>query len=139
MATNHLNLYLKRTDEGQNDSGRYSSEPVNLNSILCEYFGFEVLKDLFQSNKKFLHKLCDRMPSSNDEYMWVWRKSTSFSEEEHRSRMEFFVEIWNDECYRHPVGPSYAYKKYEEYLVKEAPELRKNFYKLFTNEVSVFF
>merc|ERR1712183_152183 len=78
MATNHLN---------RNNEGRYSSEPVNLNSILCEYFGFEVLEDLFQSNKEFLQKLCNQMPSSNDEYLWVWRKSTSFSEEDNRSRM----------------------------------------------------
>ena len=79
------------------------------------------------------------MPSSNDEYMWVWRKSTSFSEEDNRSRMLNFVEIWNDECYRRPIGPSYAYKEYEEYLDKEASELRNNFNKLFTDEVSVFY
>ena len=79
------------------------------------------------------------MPSSNDEYLWVWRKSTSFSEEEHLSRMLNFVEIWNGECYRHPIGPSYAYKEYEEYLEKEAPELRRKYNKLLTNEVSVFY
>ena len=71
---------------------RYNSEPVDLNSILCEFFGFEVSEDLFQTNKEFLQKICDLMPASDNEWLWVWRNqpSTDFGQAEHGWRMEFF-------------------------------------------------
>ena len=90
---------------------RYNSEPVDLNSILCEFFGFEVSEDLFQTNKEFLQKICDLMPASDNEWLWVWRNQPSdFSQEEHGWRMEFFVGIWNDECYKRHVGPTYPHQ-----------------------------
>ena len=117
---------LKRlSDQRMLKNQHFSSEPVYLNSILCDFFCFEFSEELYEKNEEFLQKLCDLMPSFKDEWLWVWRKEQNFSEEENSRRMDFFLGIWKDDCFERHVGPLYAHEEYEEDLLNEAKEMRK--------------
>ena len=115
----------RMSDKIKLNNQRFSSEPVYLNSILCDFFGFEFSEELFERNEEFLQRLCDLTPSSSEEWLWVWRKERNFSEEENWRRMSFFTGIWRDECFERHVGPLYAHEESEEDLMKEAEEMRK--------------
>ena len=109
--------------------GQYhTSEPVHLNSILFNYFGFDHSEELFEENEEFLRKICDLTPSTDPEWSWVWKKDQNcqnFSEDENYQRVEFFVGIWEDECFKRPHGPLYPHEEEEEELLKEAEEMRR--------------
>ena len=106
----------------------YTSEPVYLNSILCSYLGFEHSEELFKENEEFLQELCDLTPSDDPEWGWVWKKDQgcqNFTEDENTERGSFFVGIWEDECFKRPLGPLYPHEEDVEELLKEAEEMRR--------------
>ena len=104
---------------------RFSSEPVYLNSMICNFFGFEFSEELFGKSEEFLQLICDLIPSTSDQWLWVWKKGENFSEEENRMRLQFFKGIWEDEFFFRHVGPLYAHEVCYEDLMKEAEERKK--------------
>ena len=98
----------------------FSSEPVYLNSIICRFFGFEFSEELFGKNEEFLQLICDLIPSTSEQWAWVWRKDENFTQDEHWMRWQFFKGIWEDELFFRHVGPIYAHEESYDDLLREA-------------------
>ena len=129
LTTQHGNDPIQQNeDDSEEPAECHPSDPAHLNAILFKYFCFERSEEQFEENEEFLQEVCDRTPSDDPEWRCVWKRDqeySGFSQDEHTRRNSLLSGIWEDECFKRPVGPLYPHEEDYEELMREAKEMRR--------------